>query len=153
MGKTIAGVKTVGIKIGRDVYYKDDPQLAKLILHAYDVDINMQDPKKDLSQSKKDIAELAKKYLEDAETVTFIVEGVECKLSFRKQREIPDSNVDQLKDILKGKFEYLVDVKQQFKPTKKLLQMADEDKAIDELIVEKAMAPAVSFKVQDEGGK
>lgn len=89
-----------------------------------------------LQEYKSSIFEVAKKYLEDKTTITLETDsGYEVKLTTRDEIGIDENTIEELKKILGDKFNEMVKMKIQYKPTEELIQLAcDADSPIAEAI-------------------
>jgi len=159
MAKLLQEVKTemVGGKIVVKIRGKEfeivDEKLAVAILSAFVTKEDMKRLEKVYQEYKSYIVEEAKSYLKGAQTVSFIVpidekDKVECKVVFGYEYVIPPEHVEEVKAILGDKFEALVNVKTEYRATKKLVEMAcdaDNRGELAKYIEIKEKSPVVSF--------
>jgi hypothetical protein len=148
----VAGSKIV-VKVRGKEFEIADEKLAVAILSAFVIKEDIKRLEKTYQEYKSYIVEEAKSYLRDAQTVTFIVpiddkNKVECKVTFGYEYVIPPEYVEEVKAILGDKFEALVNVKTEYKATKKLVEMAcdaDNRGELAKYIEIKEKSPVVSF--------
>lgn len=134
----------VEVKIGTKSQFVQDKVLVKLIEEAFDLASIVNDPSKDLTKVRKEIAKRADKYMDDNQTVTFILGDLECKATVGKQYLIIDENVATMKKALGPQFKVLVKHKETYTATPQLVKMAQDDKQLKKLISIKELATTVS---------
>lgn len=109
-------------------------------------DIRKIDPM--LKAQKEVIAERAREYIDNAGTVTFIVDEISCKVTFGYECTIPEGNIEEVRRLLGDRFEDLVKVKTVYNGTSKLIEMAadaDRGRAIAKHLVVKEKSPSIQI--------
>jgi hypothetical protein len=134
------------VKIGRDEHEITDPTLRTNILSAWDLTTSKKVNDEKLSPLKGFIAEAARNHGKDNQTITFIVDGVQCKITFGKEAKILAQNVDRIKALLPdSNIDDLVKSKVTFFPEKRLIELAAKNPELAELITVSDKAPAFEF--------
>lgn len=137
------------IKKGKEQWSLKDSTLADVIRLANNLTNEMKALEPSLKEYKTHIAKVAKDYIDASGTVTFIVDGIQCKITFGYECVIPEENVEEVKRILGDRFEDLVRTKIKHEGTMKLIDMAadgDRGQAIAKCLVIKEKTPSIRFE-------
>ncbi len=138
----------VTVKLGRSEEPIRDLTLAKQIKKAHELDVDSKKISAELNKLKKEILDKARTHIpEDAETITFIKDGTECKVVFGKSLFIAPGDVEALREELKSTFDVLISHTDAYKPTKKFLDYAENKPDVQSLISSKPASPRVVFSV------
>lgn len=144
------------IKIGKQRSTIQDVGLIKLINEASELNAQQKEINERLSALKKDIAEKAREHLpEDTETITFISDGLECRLQFGNTYSIDQKYVPVLKEHLKGSFDTWMETRTTYRPKTNMLSNFEVlAKSIPDLpgVVKKPRSPHLKFSVKEETG-
>ncbi len=123
-----------------------DPTLAKDILNGYGMSVLIRKYKTEFEEIKKRIAAKAIKCIQGTGTLTLQTGATLCRVSLWNEPVILPENSKRLMEILGERFDDLVFTRTSFKPTKKLLLLAESDEGIAELITIKKRPPWVRFE-------
>ncbi|MEW6115356.1 MAG: hypothetical protein AB1553_00440 [Nitrospirota bacterium] len=148
LGKAGA-VETVTLKKGRETTTISVPRLADTIRSARGLTIEMKSLEPALKEYRDYIASVAKDYIDASGTLTFIIDGIRCKVTFGYECVIPEEHVAEVRRLLGERFDDLVRTKITHSGTSKLIDMAadgDRGKAIAGCLVIKEKTPGVSFE-------
>lgn len=141
-------VHTVTVKRKQEKNDIIDKKLAESISRAADLSAKTKALREEFDGIKKLVIEKARKHVGDQQTVTFEFGALSCKVTFSKDAEIPKGNLGRLTKLLsKSNIDDLVRRKETFKPESRLIELAQENPEIAELIVIKDKAPSVNFTI------
>jgi hypothetical protein len=136
------------IKKGRETSSLNSPKLAEIIMAAQRLNIEMKALEPALKEYKEQIALAARDYIDASGTLTFIVDGVYCRVTFGYECVILEEKVSEVRRILGNRFEDLVKVKTVYNGTTKLIDMAadgDSGKALAACLTVKEKTPSIRF--------
>jgi len=145
--------KIVYVQRGREKLTVEDPMLYDGIMQAFSLNAQAQGIKVDLDAFKIKLADIAKSYLDDDGTLHFLIpqEGatLDVKVSFGYDVKIIDDKMTELRKHLGDRFDLLVDKKETFKPTSKLVEMASAaESPLKNMLMIVPKSPSFAFVVK-----
>lgn len=139
----------IRLKKGREEIIVTDQRLADLITSAYNLSLEIKAIEPALKEYKEEIASIAKDYLDEAGTVTFIIDSIACRITFGYECVVHPEKIEELKKILGDRFDDLVKTKVIYNGTSKLIELAsdgDRGRPIAECLIIKEKSPAIRFE-------
>jgi hypothetical protein len=134
------------VRGGKTVDTIDDKELSHAISHGSFLDHMIRKDQAELQGLKRIVVNRARLILADKGTISFHCGDIGARVTIEYDAFIDEKNAKELGNILEGRWADLVHVKKQYKPSRRLLEIAGSDEVIRGLITVKERSPYVTFE-------
>jgi hypothetical protein len=134
------------IRRGRTEDTIDDKELSHAISRGSFLDHMVKKDQAELHELKRVIVNRARLFLAGRGTISFYYGDAGLKVTIEHDAVIDEKDADELGRILEGRWGDLVHVKTQYKPSRRLLEIASSDEGIRRLITIKERSPHIVFE-------
>lgn len=135
----------VVVKMGRKEEVIEDKALLEMIKGCKALISELRRIEPELSKYKCHIAGRARSIMDGSGTLSFIVDGISCKVTLRHEATIPPENVREMKRLLGQRFNDLIRVKHKYICSPNLISELRE-KGLENLIELKEISPQLSWQ-------
>jgi hypothetical protein len=134
------------IRGGRTEDSIDDKELSHAISRGSFLDHMIKKDQAELQELKRVIVNRARLFLAGKGTITFHYGEVGARVRIEYDAIIDEKSIDELVRILEGRWSDLVHVRTQYKPSRRLIEIAADDEKTRKLITVREGSPRITFE-------